>query len=742
MADNLTHYWSAEQTTEKKTANYSYHRDNYTFNAINTSAASKIPPYSQIKSATVSVTGEKDPKGTFKYGRLRASFSNTNTALTESGNKVFLLDLVDKEDLTYKTIESGSADILSYIKNKTSNAGYIEYSDANCILVYLNFTAIYSQGYTSTVRIDWTYNEPRAIVSVSGGSGGGTYAYESSIKLTANSKAGHTHSGWTCSNGKTYTVKQLTDGLAVKDLITAYETSLTFTPTYTVNNYTISTAVTPTGGGTVTGGGSYQYGKTATLTATPATGYKFKYWQDNSSLTNATRTVTVSGAATYTAVFEKLTYTATFKNGDGSTLETVTVEHGKTPTCSKTPTKASTAEYTYTFSGWTPALGALTANQTYTPNFTATKRSYTVTFKDENGSSLKSESVQYGANPTPPTTPTKADTAQWKYTFDGWYDANGNKWTSSTTITGATTYTARYSSTVQKYTVRWYNYDGSLLETDTEVAYGTKPTYNGAEPTKAGNAEHSYKFAGWNYDTENGITPTLGTTYIDITAQFTEIDNTYTVKWVNEGKVIETDTLVPYGDKPDYNGATPTKASDAQYDYTFIGWSASVSDPAKPEDELETVKGDVTYTAVYSGTVKFYSIKVILFDSEEDYVREYNTELTIEAPAVKGYRFVKWSDGNTNASRTITVTGAATYQAIYEAIPIPTYVNDKRAKAVYVDLNSKTAFIVIDGAVPETTPDNNTVDGWRFKVTNTIPTGDGVKVVEQMYRNAQKIYQA
>ncbi len=347
---------------------------------------------------------------------------------------------------------------------------------------------------------------------------------------------------------------------------------------------------------------------------------------------------------------------------------------------------------------------------------------YLVTFKSDSGATLKTETVAHGNKPTPPTAPTKADTAQWKYTFDGWYDANGNKWYSSTTITDTTTYTARYTSTVQKYTVRWFNYDGSLLETDTDVAYGTKPTYNGDEPTKEGNAEHSYQFAGWNYNTENGITPTLGTTYIDITAQFTEIDNTYTVKWENEGKVIETDTLVPYGAKPDYNGATPTKASDAQYDYTFIGWSTSVTDPAKPESELETVKGNVTYTAIYSATTKLYPIKVILFDTELTRVVEYGTDITFEAPDdVIGYQFVEWTDGNTDNPRTVKVTGEATYQAVYERIPIPIKVNLEQVTGVYIVPTTQTIVYVINGTVPTVETKTHTVNGWHFLVSNAIP---------------------
>ena len=70
---------------------------------------------------------------------------------------------------------------------------------------------------------------------------------------------------------------------------------------YTIPDYTLT--LTATEGGTVTGGGTYESGTTATLTATPSDGYKFVQWSDGD--TNATRTVTVAADATYTAEFEK-----------------------------------------------------------------------------------------------------------------------------------------------------------------------------------------------------------------------------------------------------------------------------------------------------------------------------------------------------------------------------------------------------------------------------------------------------
>ena len=47
------------------------------------------------------------------------------------------------------------------------------------------------------------------------------------------------------------------------------------------------------------------------------------------------------------------------------------------------------------------------------------------------------------------------------------------------------------------YTIKWLNYDGSVLKTDT-VTEGVTPTYDGATPTRAADSEYTYTFSGWD----------------------------------------------------------------------------------------------------------------------------------------------------------------------------------------------------------------------------------------------------
>ncbi len=87
-------------------------------------------------------------------------------------------------------------------------------------------------------------------------------------------------------------------------------------------------------------------------------------------------------------------------------------------------------------------------------------------------------------------TPT-TNNAQYSYSFDGWD-------TGSVTVTHDLTITATFTQTVNTYTVTWLNWDGSVLERDKNIPYGTMPEYNGKTPTRENTETTLYEYIGWD----------------------------------------------------------------------------------------------------------------------------------------------------------------------------------------------------------------------------------------------------
>ena len=138
---------------------------------------------------------------------------------------------------------------------------------------------------------------------------------------------------------------------------------------------------------------------------------------------------------------------------------------------------------------------------------------------------------------------------------------------------------------------------------------------------------------------------------------------TYTVTWKNGDTTIETDSHVEAGTIPTFNSATPADYEDAEYTYTFSGWSDGTNTYGLT-DTLPAVSGDVTYTAVYTQTAKHfhaftYSANGATITAECSSagcdLTEGKVTLTISAPALTTY-------GSTESEHAL-LTGADEFNA-------------------------------------------------------------------------------
>ena len=367
-------------------------------------------------------------------------------------------------------------------------------------------------------------------------------------------------------------------------------------------------------------------------------------------------------------------YTITWEDGDNNVLATEAYGNGAIPSYKgTTPTKDPTNEYNYTFAGWSDdtttyglsdTLPIVTEDATYTVQFNQTTRKYKIIWKSDASTIIGISKVAYDGSAYHED-PAGYEDAQYTYTFAGWNDGN-------TTynayhmpyVTEDVTYTAQFNRTLRNYTITWKSDANTLIDT-TQVAYGATPTHAAAAGYE--DAENTYTFAGWTPEV-TAVTGEATYTAVYTATPKTPAEPTYTVTWKNGDTTIETDTDVAEGTTPSYDGATPTKASTAQYTYTFAGWSP----------EVAAVTGNVTYTAQFNRTLRNYTITWksdanTLIDTTQVAYGATPTHAAAAGyeDAQNTYTFSGWSDGSTTyaANEIPAVTGEATYTAVYTATP-------------------------------------------------------------------------
>ena len=289
-------------------------------------------------------------------------------------------------------------------------------------------------------------------------------------------------------------------------------------------------------------------------------------------------------------------------------------------------------------------------------------KTYTVTWVNWDGSEVRTDTeVPYGTKLEVPEDPTRAADDQYTYTFKGWTPE-------VETVTGDAVYTAVYDKTVNKYTIKWVDWDGSEVRTDTEVPYGTKLEVP-EDPTREADAEYTYTFAGW--------TPEIKTVTGDATykATYTKEANTYTLTYDLDGGEWENDTTYTYTKK--YNEEVEVKADPTKEGYTFVGWMSA-------EVEVENGKftmpaKNVTLKAKWEANI--YKVTYDLDGGEwteatNEFPYEYKAtvEVVKTVPTREGYKFSGWrSEEVTIENDAFTMPAQdVVLKAVWEANPTPT----------------------------------------------------------------------
>lgn len=360
------------------------------------------------------------------YNNAKSTWSPSGTVVTTfTPNKTFSYD----SSITTQTVTSNFSSVSVAAKSTDYSKTTSSYSHAATFIkacesyTVTNKTVGTINSYTTTytgsavtiaarTKYTITYNlNKTGAVHATGyqtyctACGGDHKSYGYSARVYTNSSGtgltptctGYKFLGWSTSSTATTPMYYSGDTYSTNADLTLYGV---WQKAYTIAVYPFSGQIAPAAG-TVTGGGTYDYGNTVTITATPNIDYVFDGWWrgthmggDTQVSTNSTYTFTCIGSASYWAHFHlnKTTVTLTVDANGGSVPST---------------------------SGWSPSGGA---------------------------SSQKSKTVWVGMDysdcgylPIPTRT---------NYAFEGWYSlaSGGNQFTSSDGVI-----TDAYSTAVDNY---------------------------------------------------------------------------------------------------------------------------------------------------------------------------------------------------------------------------------------------------------------------------------------------------
>ena len=384
-------------------------------------------------------------------------------------------------------------------------------------------------------------------------------------------------------------------------------------PTYAVTLHT--------NGGTINSGNvtGYTYGVGATLpTDVTHTGYTFKGWYDNETLTGSPVTA-IGGAETgnkeYWAKWEINQYTITFDTNGGSEIAPITQDYGTEITAPADPTRKG-----YTFKGWDKEIPETMPAENMTVKAQWEINQYTIIFDTNGGSDIAPITQDYETAITAPDNPTRKG-----YTFKGW-----DKEIPETMPADNITVKAQWE--INQYTITFDTNGGSEIAPITQD-YGTEITAPD-NPTRKG-----YTFKGWDKE----IPETMPADNITVKAQW-EI-NQYTITFdTNGGSEIAPITQ-------DYGTEITAPDNPTRKGYTFKGWDKEIPETMPAENITVKAQWEINQYTITFDTNGGSEIAPI--------TQDYGTEITApDNPTRKGYTFKGWDKEipKTMPAENITIT--------------------------------------------------------------------------------------
>ena len=269
-------------------------------------------------------------------------------------------------------------------------------------------------------------------------------------------------------------------------------------------------------------------------------------------------------------------------------------------------------------------------------------------------------------------------------------------------------------ATINTYTIKWLNYDGSVLETDENVQYGTMPTYDGTTPTKPESASHTYTFSGWDSEIE------LATSDKEYRAQFSETIKTFAVNFGSNITVLVEGEPITSGERLDY-GTSVTISYSESLGYQKTSFKVNGDEQENNCSILVTEQIDVEYSEeAVNYNIKYNLDGGSLSGEKESYTVEDET-FVLPQPEKPGHKFIGWS-GTDIEGMTLDVTiekgstGNREYTANWQILQFTYsfYNGGELLKTETVDFGSAIV-------QPDTIPTKNSIDGVNYVFSGWNP---------------------
>lgn len=520
-------------------------------------------------------------------------------------------------------------------------------------------------------------------------SGGGTYNYGSSVTVNAVSNAGYAFSNWT-------------EGTTVVSTNANYQFTLTGNRTLVAHfitvPYTVVVSSLPILGGVTSGGGSFNYGTSVTVTAVPNTGFTFTNWTEGSTVvsTNANYQFNITSNRNLVANYAAIQYTVAVSSSPF--LGGIT-SGGGTFNSGASVTVTAIANTGFTFTNWTEGSTVVSTNANY--QFNITKNRVLVANYAENAglivtvlsNPLIGGITSGGGTFNSGALVTVSAVANAGYTFANWTEAgiivsmNANY---QFTITSNRSLIANYTPIQFTVAVSSMPFIGGITSGGGTFNLGASVTVN-AMPN------NGFTFTNW----------TEGSTIVSTNANYQFTINGNRTLVANYTPILYTVAVssmpilggITNGGGTFNSGALVTVTAIANNGYTFINWKEGLNIVSTNANYQFTITANRNLVANFTPiqyTVAVSSLPLLGGITTGGGTYNSGASVTVNAVANSGFTFTNWKEGlnivSTNANYQFNITANRILVANFTANVIPP------SGPLAIDLGCAEPFAILAGS--------------------------------------------